>query len=139
LLVADPALAFPPMEGASDFLSSLPMNRWGLVTSGDVEKVRARFERGSLPVPDIIVDGQSVRKGKPAPDCYQRGALLLAVRTDQCLVLEDAPAGIRSARDAGCKVLGIASTHHRDSLSEAHVLVDNLMQARAIVADWFLR
>lgn len=137
LMIDDPALQFPPVEGAKDFLGAIPMGRWGLVTSNDVEKVRARFQTGGLPVPEVIVDGHSVPIGKPAPDCYRLGSQLLGVPPEACLVFEDAPAGIQAARTAGCRVVGITTTHSEASLAEADVIVDSLVEGAILVAEWF--
>ena len=67
-------------------------------------------------------------RGKPAPDPYLRAAELLGVDPRQCLVLEDAPAGVSAARAAGATVLGVLSTHDAAQLAEADHLVATLDQ-----------
>jgi mannitol-1-/sugar-/sorbitol-6-phosphatase len=136
-VVEDPGLSFPPIEGAVEFLRGLPKGRWGLVTSGHEERVRSRFLKAGLLVPEIIVDGLCVPIGKPAPDCYQLGAARLGSAPSECLAVEDAPAGVRSARDAGAYVIALSTTHAKAALQDAHVVVRGLEEAGHIIADWF--
>ncbi len=137
--VQKPDLAFPPIQGASDFLNSLPVDKWALVTSSYGPLVRERFQNADLPQPGHIVDAIAVEEGKPAPECYELGASLLEVETHQCLVIEDAPAGIRAGLDAGCTVVALASTHHESELSDAHEIVANLQEARQMIDTWLER
>jgi mannitol-1-/sugar-/sorbitol-6-phosphatase len=137
LLIDDPVLQFPPVAGAQDFLRTIPMGRWGLVTSNDKEKVQERFQANHLLIPKVIVDGHCVAVGKPAPDCYQLGAQLLGAAPAECLVFEDSPAGICAGRKAGCFVVGITTTHPRASLVDAHVIIDTLSEGSRLVREWF--
>jgi sugar-phosphatase len=70
-------------------------------------------------VPDRIVTGDQVKRGKPDPEPYRRGAELLGVQPHDCLVFEDAPSGVRAGVAAGCRVLGVLGTHSAEELSEA--------------------
>lgn len=97
-------------RGALPLLEALPMDRWAIVTSGSRRLALARLEAAGLPVPPIMVTADDVRVGKPDPQPYQLGARLMGLPTERCLVLEDAPAGITSARAAGCHVLGVLTT-----------------------------
>ena len=58
-------------------------------------------------------------KGKPDAEPYRRGAALLQVRPEACLVIEDAPNGVRAGKAAGCTVLGVEGTHPAEELTEA--------------------
>ncbi|MFA5891086.1 MAG: HAD-IA family hydrolase [Actinomycetota bacterium] len=136
MLVDDPGLRFPPMEGAEELLAALPRDRWALVTSSHAGKVRARFARVGLPVPKVVVDGTSVTRGKPAPDCYLLAAELLGTDPAACLVVEDAPAGVEAALAAGARVVGITATHPASALSNAHTLVGCLQEVRPLVEHW---
>lgn len=63
---------------------------------------------------------EDVEKGKPDPDCYLLGRSRLGLPASAAvLVIEDAPAGIRAGKAAGCKVLGLATTHDLKSVTEA--------------------
>jgi len=73
-----------------------------------------------LAEPKRLVTAEDVARGKPDPACYLMGREKLAVGpSTPCLVLEDAPAGIRAGKAAGCKVLALATTHSMEQLREA--------------------
>ncbi|MGW6708679.1 HAD family hydrolase [Streptomyces sp. NPDC054956] len=96
-------------DGAAELLTALPPGSWGLVTSNYGHRVRGRFDRTGLPVPEVLVDAASVAEGKPSPVPYLRGAALLGAAPQDCLVIEDAPSGIRSGLGAGMTVWSVNS------------------------------
>jgi sugar-phosphatase len=109
-------------DGALALLQNLPPDRWAIVTSGSRQLAVARLETAGLPVPEVLVSGDQVQRGKPAPDPYLEGARRLGRPPEACLVVEDAPAGIASARAAGMQVVGVASTHPRRDLDTPFVV-----------------
>jgi len=113
------------MEGALPLLERLPKEAWGIVTSGSRKLALARLRSAGLPVPGVLVSGDDVRQGKPAPEPYLVGASRLGKPTQACLVIEDAPAGIEAARAAGMQVISVATTHSREEL-DCLVGVDRL-------------
>ena len=114
------------MEGARQLLMVLPADAWAVVTSGCAELATARLRRAGLKVPATLVTADDVQRGKPAPDPYLLGAARLGVPVERCVVVEDAPAGIQSARAAGMRVIGVATTHAPEDLLNATVVVDRL-------------
>ena len=68
---------------------------------------------------EVLVSADDVSKGKPHPEPYLMGAKLLGVNPTECLVIEDAPAGIRAAHAGGMKAIGITSTYPAPELQEA--------------------
>ncbi len=72
----------------------------------------------------MTADG--VTRGKPDPEPYRKGAELLKVNPADCLVVEDAPAGIRAAHGAGMRVIALPSTYPVDELKEADAIVTGL-------------
>jgi sugar-phosphatase len=118
------------MPGASELIRSIPEGRWCVVTSGTRYLATARLQFGGLPVPLVLVTADDVANGKPHPEPYLKGAELLGFKPGECLVIEDAPAGIRSAHAAGMKVIGLASTYPGAKLSEADAVVEKLNQIR---------
>jgi sugar-phosphatase len=104
------------IEGAQRLLAGLPAGAWGIVTSGSTELAKARLAYVSLPIPEVLVTADDVRQGKPSPEPYLRGAEGLGMAAEHCIVIEDAPAGIRAGKRAGMRVIGIASTHQREEL-----------------------
>ncbi|WP_406454692.1 HAD-IA family hydrolase [Streptomyces sp. NBC_00876] len=98
---------YTAFDGAAGLLGSLPPGTWALVTSNYEHRVRGRFARTGLPVPDVIVDAASVDEGKPSPVPYLLAARRLGAEPQDCLVIEDAPSGVRSGLGAGMTVWGV--------------------------------
>lgn len=98
------------IPGALAFLESLPPDRWAIVTSANRGLALARIAAAGLPVPKVLVSSDDVTRGKPDPEGYLRGAALLGADPSRCLVLEDAPSGLRAGSAAGADVLRIAGT-----------------------------
>ncbi|MFJ4817178.1 HAD family hydrolase [Streptomyces sp. NPDC088801] len=122
---------YSAFDGASELLHGLPPGTWALVTSNYEHRVRGRFLRTGLPVPDMIVDAAAVEEGKPSPVPYLRAAARLGAEPGDCLVIEDAPSGVRSGLRAGMTVWGVNAAvavegvhRHFASLHEAvpHIL-----------------
>src|SRR6201997_3208599 len=86
------------MPGALDLVRSIPEGRWGVVTSGSRLLARNRLRYCGLPIPEVLVTSDDVTNGKPHPEPYLKGAMGLGLNPADCLVIEDAPAGIQSAR-----------------------------------------
>jgi sugar-phosphatase len=99
------------LPGAVEALDGLPTNRWAIVTSGSKRLALARITAGGLPVPRHLITADDVKVGKPDPAPYLAGAGLFGVAPQRCLVFEDAPPGVASARAAGAHVLGLLTTH----------------------------
>ncbi|APY13032.1 HAD-IA family hydrolase [Brucella sp. 10RB9214] len=100
-----------PIEGAYEFLYSLPENRWAIVTSAPLELARRRIKAAGLPMPKTIVSAEDVERGKPSPECFELGAKRLGFAPRDCLVFEDAPAGIVAGETAGASVVVVTATH----------------------------
>jgi sugar-phosphatase len=100
-----------PIAGAASFLASLPAERWAIVTSAPRELALLRIAAAGIPLPAILVAAEDVSHGKPAPDCFRLAAERLGVDARDCLVFEDAPAGISAAEAAGATVVVISATH----------------------------
>ena len=99
------------IEGAAVFLASLPADRWAIVTSSPRRLALRRLAAAGLPVPAVLVTAEDVERGKPAPDCFLLAAERLGQRIEDCLVFEDAPAGIQAAEAAGAAWAGVTVTH----------------------------
>ncbi|MFZ0731551.1 MAG: HAD family hydrolase [Candidatus Sulfotelmatobacter sp.] len=118
------------MPGALELVQSIPVGRWGVVTSGSRPLATARLKYCGLPVPEVLVTSDDVTHGKPHPEPYLRGAQRLGLAAAECLVIEDAPAGIQSGRAGGMKVIGLASTYAAGKLMEADAVVQKLERIR---------
>jgi len=119
-------VALKPIEGAARLLNQLPPGSWAVATSGGRRTARARLSRAGLPIPDVLVCAEDVTHGKPSPDVYLKAAEALRMLPSECLVIEDAPAGVQAARAAGIRVVALTTTHDPHDL-EADVLATTLM------------
>ncbi|WP_368204582.1 HAD-IA family hydrolase [Aeromonas sp. s5] len=95
------------LAGARTLLASLPVERWALVTSASQRVARHRLRSAGLPLPALLVGAEDVEYGKPDPEPYLLAAERLGLAAADCLVFEDAPAGISSALRAGCRVVQV--------------------------------
>jgi sugar-phosphatase len=118
------------MPGAAELVQSIPVRRWGVVTSGSRQLATNRLRHCGLPVPEVLVTSDDVAHGKPHPEPYLKGAERLGFKPADCLVIEDAPAGIESAHAAGMKVMGLASTYGAEKLRESDAVIGRLGQIR---------
>jgi sugar-phosphatase len=109
------------LPGAKALLESLPIERWAIVTSATKRLAIERLRVAGLPVPERLITGDMVERGKPDPEPYRRGAELLGFVPDECVVVEDAPSGVGAGVAAGCRVLGVLGTHTAPELREAGV------------------
>jgi mannitol-1-/sugar-/sorbitol-6-phosphatase len=105
-----------PIEGAAELLKSLPADSWAVATSGPRAGAIDRLRRASLPIPRVLIGAEDVLEGKPSPDVYLKAAESLGVAAADCIVVEDAPAGIESARAAGMRVIALTTTHPIEQL-----------------------
>jgi sugar-phosphatase len=104
------------IAGARALIASLPPERWALVTSADAALARSRLAACGLPVPRVFVTAESVAHGKPDPRCYQLGAEGLGFDPADCIVFEDADAGLAAGRAAGAQIVAVASTQSSEGL-----------------------
>jgi mannitol-1-/sugar-/sorbitol-6-phosphatase len=97
-----------------------------IVTSCSAALAHARLTAAGLPIPKVLVSSDGLDRGKPDPACFLIAAGRLEIEPDRCVVLEDAPAGIRAGRAAGARVIALRTTHADQELSEADAIVDDV-------------
>jgi sugar-phosphatase len=102
-----------PIPGAVDFVGRLPPNRWAVVTSASVPLARARLRAAGVTPPAVMITAEDVEHGKPDPAGYLKAALALGFDIADCLVFEDAEAGILAGETAGADIVVVtaARTH----------------------------
>jgi sugar-phosphatase len=99
-----------PLNGAKELLESLPKGVWTICTSANPNLGRARLDAAGLLIPEQLVTGDDVKRGKPFPDPYLLGAEKLGFDIADCVVFEDAEAGVQSAIEAGAVlVIGVGT------------------------------
>jgi sugar-phosphatase len=121
------------VTGARELLELLPADAWGVVTSGirAVAEFRLRYTR--LPSPSVMVCADEIVRGKPDPEGYLVAAARLGRSAADCIVIEDTPAGIESARAAGMRVIAIASTYPHELLTAADAVIERLTDLSVIL------
>lgn len=103
---------------------------WAIVTSGSVPVASARLIAGGLPEPKVFITCEQVRRGKPQPDAYLLGAERLGLAPRECVVVEDAPAGIRSGLAAGCQVIAVNAPGGTAELAQVDLILSALTQLK---------
>ncbi len=103
--------SLPSIRGVKELLTVLPRDRWAIVTSCGRDLARLRLGSAGVPRPDVMIVAEDAKRGKPAPDGYLFGAERLGYAPSDCIVFEDAPAGVAAGRAAGARVVGLTTTH----------------------------
>jgi sugar-phosphatase len=98
------------VPGAAALLAQLPHSRWAVVTSASRELATTRILAAGLPLPKVLICAEDVGHGKPAPDGYLAAAAALGIAPANCLVFEDARAGLDAGHAAGMQVVALATT-----------------------------
>lgn len=111
---------------AADLLRRLPSGSFAIVTSATRPLAEARLRYAGLPVPRNMITADDVVNGKPSPEPYLKGAALLGVSAGECLVFEDTPAGIASARNSGMQAIALQTTYPLRELQAADAIVRSL-------------
>lgn len=114
-----------PLPGALELLRKLPADHWTIVTSGTRALAETRIRAAGLPLPEKMITADDIIHGKPDPEPYLKGIASLGFPADECVVLEDAPAGIEAGKAAGAKVIAFRTTAKESLL-------------RAAGADWIV-
>jgi mannitol-1-/sugar-/sorbitol-6-phosphatase len=122
------------LPGAAEALAALRNAPNAIATSCTIPLAKARMDAARLVPPSILVTADDVEHGKPAPDPYLVAARQLDVEPSRCLVVEDAPAGLTSARAAGCATLAVITTTPEDELV-ADAIVPDLSHVQFSVDD----
>jgi sugar-phosphatase len=114
-----------PLPGTLDLLAILPRDRWTIVTSCTRKLAEVRIRAAGLPLPEKFIASTDIVRGKPDPEPYLKGAAVLGFPAAECIVLEDAPAGIQAGKAAQARVIAFKTTVRAPAL-------------RAAGADWIL-
>jgi sugar-phosphatase len=99
-----------PLPGVKELLAALPHDRWAIVTSCTRPLAEVRIRAAGLPTPGLFITSNDITHGKPDPEPYRKGAAGLGFAPEQCIVVEDALAGIASGKNAGARVIAFTTT-----------------------------
>jgi mannitol-1-/sugar-/sorbitol-6-phosphatase len=115
-----------PLPGVIKLLASLPPDRWTIVTSGTRPLVDVRMRTAGITPPARFITAEDISIGKPDPEPYLKGATLLGFASQDCIVVEDSAAGVRSGKAAGARVIAVQTTENNERLI-------------ALGADWIIK
>ena len=107
------------LPGARQLLNTLPPERWTIATSCTRPLAEVRLRTAGLPSPKTLITSSDVKIGKPDPEPYLKAAANLGFAASDCIVAEDAPAGVRAGKAAGARVIALLTTMIRHDLEEA--------------------
>lgn len=108
-----------PLPGAVNLLSRLPHDRWTIVTSCTRALAEVRINAAGLPLPAGMITSTDIVHGKPHPEPYLKAAAMMGYPASSCAVVEDAPAGIRSGKSAGARVIALKTIVDESELRQA--------------------
>ncbi|MGT2427064.1 HAD family hydrolase [Amnibacterium kyonggiense] len=111
------------LPGVRDLLAAIPAERWAVATSCSAPLAAARLARAGIE-PPVLVTASDTALGKPHPDPYLAAAARLGVPSEQCLVVEDAVAGVTAGRAAGARTLGVLGSVPAHELGADAVVAD---------------
>jgi beta-phosphoglucomutase family hydrolase len=118
-----------PLPGALDLLKALDENgiKMAIASSTVIENIHLIISSlGIEKYFEVIITGHDVTEGKPNPQVFLFAARRLGAEPKNCIVVEDAVAGVKAAKRAGMYCVAITSTHPREKLKEADLIVDTL-------------
>jgi sugar-phosphatase len=126
-----------PLPGAVELLQTLPQDRWAIATSCSRRLAEVRIRAAGLPLPKHLITSTDVQRGKPDPEPYIKAAKILGLAPADCIVAEDAPAGIRAGKAAGARVLALRTTAPDPELTEsgADWIANDLASLRLLSSD----
>ncbi len=129
-----------PLSGVMEFITECRRRglKLAVATSADLVKMEANLTEIHLDsgLFDATVNGLEVENKKPHPDIYIKASEKIGLGPAACLVVEDAPSGIRAAKAAGCKCLAVTSSFESNVLGEADWICDSLLHVPDEALNW---
>lgn len=124
-------VVYPVFPGAMEFVDELRKHgiKTVIVTSSDAKKMEFLFnQHPDFPSHfDAIVTAEDVTHSKPHPEPYVKGAMKAGAAPAECIVFEDSFQGLQSGRNAGCMVVGVATTNPADKIADyCHIVAPSL-------------
>jgi len=107
------------VPGALALVNSLPADRWIVATSATLALAEVRLRAASIPVLHNMITSGDIQRGKPDPEPYLKAAARLGFPASECVVVEDAIAGVRSGKAAGARVIAMLTSSERVELERA--------------------
>lgn len=111
------------LQGMEELLKEIRKTGWKISLASASRNARSILEKLEIiDLFDALSDGYSVARPKPAPDVFIHAAGQLRLPVSQCIVVEDAEAGVKAALDGGMKTVGIGPENR---VGAAHIRYDH--------------
>jgi beta-phosphoglucomutase family hydrolase len=120
-----------PLEGLRNFLQSLQNQQVPMAIGTSAPRANVDFTLQHTQLTDffsVILDESHVNHGKPNPEIYLKVAEALHYSPQNCIVFEDSISGVEAGLKAGCKVVGVATTHSHEELSHTHLIINDFTE-----------
>ncbi|WP_423919827.1 HAD-IA family hydrolase [Frigoribacterium sp. 2-23] len=130
---SDDIVEIPGAAALLAAVEALPEARVAIVTSAPHALALARIRGAGLPVPEVLVAADDVATGKPSPEGYLRAAELLGVEPGDCIVFEDAGAGLEAGRASGATVVVVGD--HAGPAADGLARIADYTDVRVAAAD----
>jgi len=117
-----------PVNGLIGFLEQLKIHNITRAVASSAPKVNVDFflsYTGVRPYFPVIIDGDEIEHSKPHPEIYLKTVEIIKFPPENCIVIEDSLSGVEAARTAGCKVIGITTTHSKEELHNTERIIDD--------------
>jgi HAD superfamily hydrolase (TIGR01509 family) len=129
-----------PLPGVKDFIASCRNKNLKIAVATSADEIKMKINLREIGIPaetfDVTVNGLEIERKKPYPDIYLKAAELLGVLPKDCLVVEDAPNGVKAAKTAGMKCLAVMSSFTKKELQDANWIAKDMTSVPEEVFDW---
>ena len=122
-----------PLPGAIDLIKNLKKRGFKLAVGSSGPKENVELLLTTLKIKayfDVVITAEDVKIGKPAPDVFLIIAKRLNINPEYCLVIEDAPVGIKAAKEANMCSIALTTTHTKDELFDADFIANDLSEVK---------
>jgi HAD superfamily hydrolase (TIGR01509 family) len=119
-----------PVDGLIAFLDKLDEQQIPRAIGTSAPRVNVDFTLAKTHMEkyfSVILDEDFVTKGKPDPEIYLKVAAALNFKPEHCVVFEDSLSGVQAGKAAGCKVVGITTTHTPEELKDTDLVIENFL------------
>lgn len=123
-----------PVAGLISFLEDLHQHKIPKTISTSAPRSNVDFTLHHIPIGkyfEAILDEAFVTRGKPDPEIYLKSAAALGFEAERCVVIEDSLSGVLAGKAAGCKVIGITTTHTPEELSNTDLIISDFTSLKA--------
>jgi beta-phosphoglucomutase len=129
-----------PLPGVSDFINKCRDKKLKIAVATSADRVKMLINLKEIGIPeeifDATVNGLEVERKKPFPDIFITAAAKLGLKAEECLVIEDAVSGVKAAKAAGAKCLGLTTSFSQEQLQDADWTAKSLAETTDDVLNW---